>query len=215
MPETGPLDPPAGPSDVPPASGIVLAGGRSSRLGKDKALLYLPDGRPLVAHVVARLAPLVAEVVVVATDGERLGPLPARVVPDVFPDGGALGGIYAGLAAAREEHSLVVACDMPLLRHRLLRHLLAQPRDFDVLLPRLAGGQVEPLHAVYSRACLEPILRQLAAGRHRIISFLGDVRVRYIEEAELRRLDPELRSFFNVNTPADLAALPQLLQEAG
>ena len=200
--------------DLAPVSGVVLAGGRSSRLGQDKALLSLPDGRSLIAHVVARLAPLVAEVVVVATDGERLGPLPARIVPDLFPDGGALGGIYAGLAAAREARSLVVACDMPLLRPGLLRHLLALPRDFDVLLPRLADGQVEPLHAVYSKACLEPIRRQLAAGRLRIISFLGDVRVRYVEEAELRRFDPELRSLFNVNTPADLAALPRLLQEA-
>ncbi len=203
------------PSETPPTSGVVLAGGRSSRLGQDKALIPLPDGRPLIAHVVARLAPLVAEVVVVATDGERLGPLPARIVPDVFPDGGALGGIYAGLAAAREEYSLVVACDMPLLRPSLLRHLLAPPRDFDALLPRLADGQAEPLHAVYAKACLEPIRRQLVAGRRRIISFLGDVRVRYVEEAELRRLDPELRSFFNVNTPADLAALAGLLQEAG
>ncbi|HEX8959687.1 MAG TPA: molybdenum cofactor guanylyltransferase, partial [Solirubrobacterales bacterium] len=190
-------------------------GGRSSRLGQDKALLHLPDGRSLIAHVVARLAPLVSEVVVVATDGERLGPLPARIVPDVFPDGGALGGIYAGIAAAREEYALVVACDMPLLSLPLLRHLLALPRDFDVLLPRLADGQAEPLHAVYAKACLEPIRRQLESGRRRIISFLGDVRVRYVEEAELRRLDPELRSFFNVNTPADLAALSRLLQEAG
>jgi molybdenum cofactor guanylyltransferase len=202
-------------SDLPPASGIVLAGGRSSRLGQDKALLPLPDGRSLIAHVVARLAPLVSEVVVVATDGERLGPLPARLVPDAFPDGGALGGIYAGLAAAREEHAIVVACDMPLLSRPLLRYLLAPPRDFDVLLPRLADDQVEPLHAVYAKACLEPIRRQLAAGRRRIISFLGDVRVRYVEEAELRRLDPELRSFFNVNTPADLESLTRLLQEAG
>jgi molybdopterin-guanine dinucleotide biosynthesis protein A len=201
--------------DLPPTSGIILAGGRSTRLGQDKALLALPDGRSLIAHVVARLAPLVAEVVVVATDAERLGPLPARLVPDVFPGGGALGGIYAGLDAAREEHSLVVACDMPLLSLPLLRHLLAKPRDFDVLMPRLSDDQVEPLHALYSKACLEQIRRQLVAGHHRIISFLGDVRVRYVEEAELRRLDPELRSFFNVNTPADLAALPRLLQEAG
>jgi molybdopterin-guanine dinucleotide biosynthesis protein A len=199
--------------DLPPASAVVLAGGRSARLGQDKALLSLRDGRPLIAHVIARLAPLVVEVVVVATDGERLGPLAARVVPDAFPDGGALGGIYTGLAAAGQEHSLVVACDMPLLSLALLRHLLAQPRDFDVLLPRLADGQVEPLHAVYSKACLEPIRRQLAAGRRRIVSFLGDVRVRYVEEAELRRLDPRLQSFFNVNTPADLAELPQLLQD--
>jgi molybdenum cofactor guanylyltransferase len=191
----------------------VLAGGRGTRLGQDKALLPLPDGRPLVAHVVARLAPLVAEVVVVATDGERFGPLPARVVPDVLPDGGALGGIYSGLAAARQEHSLVVACDMPALSLPLLRHLLGQPRDFDVLLPRLASGQAEPLHAVYSKACLEPIRRQLAAGRHRLISFHGEVRVRYVEEAELRDYDPELRSFFNVNTPADLAELTRLLRE--
>jgi molybdenum cofactor guanylyltransferase len=201
--------------ETPPASGIVLAGGRSTRLGQDKALLLLPDGRPLVAHVVTRLAPLVSEVIVVAADGERLGCLAAQLVPDVFPDGGALGGVYAGLAAAREEYALVVACDMPLLSIPLLRHLLASSRDFDALLPRTADGQVEPLHAIYSKACLEPIRRQLDAGRRRIVSFLDDVRVRYVEEAELRRFDPELRSFFNVNTPADLAALPRLLHQAG
>jgi molybdopterin-guanine dinucleotide biosynthesis protein A len=178
----------------PPTTGVVLAGGRSTRLGQDKALLRLAGGQTLVGTAVATLHPLVAEVVVVASDGQRLGDLPARIVPDVYPDGGALGGIYSGLLAAQHDHALVVACDMPFLSPALLRHLLALPRDYDVLLPRLAGGLLEPLHAIYSRACLDTIERQLAAKRYRVVGFLDRVRVRYVDEPELRRFDPELRS---------------------
>ncbi len=185
-------------------TGIVLAGGKSSRLGQDKALLRLTGGVTLVEATVERLRPLVDEVLVVASDGGRLGQLPARVVADVFPDGGALGGIYSGLAAARHEYALVVACDMPFLNPDLLRYLLELPRDYDALLPRLAGGLLEPLHAAYARACCEPIRARLAAGRYRVVGFLDAVRVRYVEEPELRLLDPELRSFYNVNTPEEL-----------
>jgi len=201
------------PAPGSPVTGIVLAGGRSARLGQDKALLRLDGGLTLVATTVERLRPLVDEVLVVTGDGARLGRLSARVVPDVYPDAGALGGIYSGLVAARHEHALTVACDMPFLSQDLLRHMLALPRDYDVLLPRLADGLLEPLHAVYSRACREPIRERLAAGRYRVVGFHDLVRVRHVEEPELRRFDPELRSFFNVNTPEELRRALEMLGE--
>ncbi len=185
-------------------AGIVLAGGKSSRMGRDKALLRVGDGPPLVELVVGRLRTLVGEVIVVASDGARFGALPAKIVPDVYPDAGPLSGIYSGLLATERHRALVTASDMPFLSRRLLSHLLEAPGDHDVVLPRLASGFLEPLHAVYSQTCREVFRRQLDDGRYSAIGYLDQVKVRYVEEAELREVDPELRSFFNVNTQADL-----------
>lgn len=181
-------------------------------MGQDKALIRL-GGRSLVAGAVEMLSRLAGEVVVVADCDHRLGKLPARIVPDAYPGAGALGGIYSGLLAARHPHSLVVACDMPFLSQSLLSYLLGLPRDYDVLLPRTADGLVEPLHAIYSRRCREPIRRQLAARNYRIVAFLDQVTVRYVEEPWLRQFDPDLRSFFNINTPEDLRRALQLCGE--
>ena len=186
------------------AAGIVLAGGRSSRMGQDKALLRAGGGSPLVSLVVDRLRALVGEVIVVSSDGARLGDLQARIVPDVYADAGPLSGIYSGLLATERQRALVAACDMPFLNPRLLSFLLHLPGDHDVVLPRLASGFLEPLHAVYSQSCREVFRRQLEAGRYSAIGYLDQVRVRYVDEAELREYDPDLRSFFNVNTRADL-----------
>ena len=182
----------------------MLAGGRSRRLGQDKALLRIGSDRPLVETLVDRLSALAAEVIVVADDAERLGRLDARIVPDALPGSGMLGGVYSGLRAASREHALVVGCDMPFLSPRLLGFLLSLPRDYDVLLPRWESGYVEPLHAVYSGDCLEVIERRLSEGRYAAGGFLSEVCVRYVDEPILRSLDPDLLSFFNVNSPADL-----------
>ena len=192
-----------GPSSEP-ATGIILAGGKSTRLGQDKALLRLDTGATLLEATIARVQPLVDDVVVVADDAERFGSLPALCVPDLFPGAGSLGGVYSGLSAAAHSRALVVACDMPFLKVELLRHMLAQPLDCDALVPRLRSGLLEPLHAVYARSCLDPIRQQLASRRFRIVAFFDLVRVRYMDEPELRQFDPDLRSFFNINTPEEL-----------
>lgn len=173
-------------------------------MGLDKAMLRVGDGPPLVALVVDRLQSLVDEVIVVASDGARFGVLPARVVPDAYPDAGPLSGIYSGLLATERDRALVAACDMPFLSPSLLSYLLSVTGDHDVVLPRLASGFLEPLHAVYSQACREVFRRQLDAGRYSAIGYLDQVSVRYVEEAELRQFDPGLRSFYNINTQADL-----------
>lgn len=201
-----------------------MAGGQSRRLGQDKRRLRLwgSDGPTLLEHTVALLARLCDDLVVVLNDPDAWPGLPARLVGDVYPAGGALGGIYSGLAAARHAHALVVAADMPLLNEALLRWMIEQPRDYDVLVPRLAddrerGGKprnrlgVESLHAIYSRACLEPMARQLDAGNPQVIGFFPEVRVRIVEAVAFAELDPQGHAFRNVNTPEELELVARVL----
>jgi molybdopterin-guanine dinucleotide biosynthesis protein A len=184
-------------------SAAVMAGGRSRRMGRDKAWLEV-EGRPIIARVVAVLREVADEVLVVAND-PRYAELGLRVVPDRFPEGGALGGIATGVGASAHDRVLVAACDMPYLRADVWRVLLERADGADAVVPRI-GGEYETLHALYTKACLAPMERALGAGRLRVISFFGDVRVREVGEDELRALDPDLRSFTNLNTPEELAA---------
>ncbi len=203
------------------ASAIVLAGGMSRRMGQDKRrlLLWGDAGPTLLAHTVSVVARVCAEVLVVLNDPEDWAGLPARLVPDIYADGGPLGGIYAGLAAAAHDYALAVAADMPFLDAGLLGAMLARPRDFDVLVPRsLRPGtarnalDVEPLHTLYGKACLAPIRAALEGGRRQIAVFFPQVRVAYVEPDEIRRYDPSGRSLININTPEQVAEAELLLR---
>lgn len=196
-----------------PLSAAILAGGRSRRMGQDKALLRLGD-RTMLEVVAARAAGVADEVFFVASgrpEYERLG---FRVVPDRLAEAGSLGGIFTALLTARNPYCLVLACDMPFVNPDLLAYMAGLPRDYDVLVPALPaeksdqGGDatLETLHAIYGKGCLAPIESRLQAGRYKIVGFFEDVRVRRIEGDELRRLDPELRSTVNANTPEEFAA---------
>ncbi|MEO7912703.1 MAG: molybdenum cofactor guanylyltransferase [Roseiflexaceae bacterium] len=197
-----------------PTSAIVLAGGLSRRLGQDKRCLRLwgAAAPTLLEHVVGIVARLCADVIVVLNDPADWAHLPARLVPDVYADGGALGGIYAGLLAANHEFALAIACDMPFLNAELLGAMLTHPRNYDVLVPRtLQPGTarnalgVEPLHAIYAKSCHAPIQATLASGRRQITAFFPAVCVAYVEPDEIRRYDPAGRSFLNLNTPEQIA----------
>jgi molybdopterin-guanine dinucleotide biosynthesis protein A len=170
-------------------------------------------------HTVSVVAQLCQDVVLVLNDPEAWPDLPARLVPDIYPDGGALGGIYSGLLAAQHDYALAVACDMPFLNLDLLRAMLARPRDYDVLVPRsLRPGttrnalDVESLHAIYGKTCLEPMRMALEGGRRQIAAFFPQVRVAYVEPEETARYDPAGRSFVNVNTPEQMAEARRLLK---
>jgi molybdopterin-guanine dinucleotide biosynthesis protein A len=173
-------------------------------MGRDKAWLDVGDGRPIVQRVIDVMREVADEVFLVAND-ERFRTLGLRVVPDRFPEGGVLGGIATGIGAATHDRVLVAACDMPFLRAEAFRTLVEQADGADAVVPRI-GGEYQTLHALYTKACLAPIDRALGAGRLRVISFFDDVRVRVLEEDELRAVDPELRSFVNVNTPEEFDA---------
>jgi molybdopterin-guanine dinucleotide biosynthesis protein A len=198
-------------------SGVIMAGGVSRRLGRNKALEHI-GGRTLIERVIDSLAPLTTEVLVVVARPEQaralLLPPSIRVVSDRYPGRGSLGGIFTGVDASTQPWSLVVACDMPFLNRDLLRHLIDQSTNVDAVVPRL-GGQPEPLHALYSKACLGPMERMLQAGDLKIAPLFEAVRVRYVNEGTIDRIDPRHLSFFNINTKADLEEAQRLLREAG
>jgi molybdopterin-guanine dinucleotide biosynthesis protein A len=184
---------------------IVLAGGKNRRFGRNKALATI-GGISLIEHVVERLRPQTSQILIVTSRDRHDLPVTcnAEIVADIYPDKGPLGGIYTGLLASRATHSLVIACDMPFLNTELLYYMVRQSRDFNVVIPRLAEGKLEPLHAIYSKACLSKIKSQLDWNYLRVDSILDALRVRYVERAECQLFDPQLLSFFNINREADL-----------
>jgi molybdopterin-guanine dinucleotide biosynthesis protein A len=182
-------------------TGLVLAGGASRRMGRDKALLEL-GGRPLIQIVVERMRQVCGEVLIVAADVPSYAGFGVDVIEDRFQDVGVLGGLHAGLAAASHELTLAVGCDMPFLKPELLRAFAAWAEGYDVVLLR-HNGYMEPLHGAYRRTCLLPIEAAIRAGERRIISFFPQVCVRTVTPEEVASLDPQLESFRNLNTPGE------------
>ena len=193
------------PGQAPP-SGIVLAGGQSRRLGRDKAVEAV-GGQPLIQRVIQRLSQVACEIVVVVADQTQAERFPLdqghRVTLDLYPGKGSLGGIFSGLTAARQEWGLVVPCDMPFLNLELLRYLMSRREGFDAVVPMLEG-RPEPTHSLYSKTCLQSMEQRLKADDLKISEFFDQVRVDYVAEEEIVALDPHFLSFFNVNSPSDL-----------
>jgi molybdopterin-guanine dinucleotide biosynthesis protein A len=183
-------------------SSVILAGGQSRRMGVNKAFLKVGH-RSLIERVISQVSIVGKEVIVVTNAPDEYAHLGYPTVADAFPGKGSLGGIYSGLRAASNPHVLVVGCDMPFLNASLLRYMLLLTPGYDVVVPRTEQG-VEPLHALYSKACLPAMEQLLQQNNLKVIAFYSQVRVRYVEQEEIKILDPQLLSFFNVNTPDDL-----------
>ena len=190
---------------APQFSVVILAGGQSRRMGRDKrALPWLPaaDGssQSLLQHVVATVARLTDDVVLVANDDP--GVAGVRVVGDLYPDAGSLGGIYSGLAAAAHDLAFIAAADMPFLSPRLVHNLAGRAYAADAVVP-LSDGRPEPLHAIYRKTLLRPARQRIERRELKVAPVFDAVRTVWVPEHETRRLDPDLRSFWNLNTPDD------------
>jgi molybdopterin-guanine dinucleotide biosynthesis protein A len=183
-------------------SGIVLAGGKSSRIGIDKAQLRILDNPALIYTVVWKLKTVCDDVIVV-TRGLKYLDLDVKWARDIYANAGPLAGIHAGLFLAKNSYALVVACDMPFLNTQLLKYMVSLPQKYDILIPKLKS-RVEPLHAIYSRRCLTPIEKRLQEHRFQTIDLIKDVNARYLREGIIRKLDPNLQSFYNVNTSENI-----------
>jgi molybdopterin-guanine dinucleotide biosynthesis protein A len=179
---------------------VVLAGGLSLRMGRDKATLST-GGPTITEHIIERLTPVVDEVIL-AAGAQELEFDGARTVHDHFPGAGPLAGIHAGLRAAAFDHAWVVACDYPDVDPAVGRCLARAITGFDATVPLIAG-QAQGVCAVYSVHLTALIEQLIASGRRSVGALLESCSVRYLEEAELRQVEPELRSFRNLNTPAD------------
>ncbi|MET0502822.1 MAG: NTP transferase domain-containing protein [Candidatus Binatia bacterium] len=201
------------PSDQPlrDATAVVLAGGKSSRMGRPKSLLPFGD-EPLIAHIVRALQRIFPDIVVVAAPEQELPSLPARLVRDEIAYQGPVGGIYYGLKAAGGEFSFVTSCDVAFLNPRLIAHLISQIKDYDVVVPWWEE-RYQPLHAVYRRDVLPLLEGQLQRGELRPVYLFDKVRTCKVSEEEIRGFDPEGLSFFNMNTPDDYARASRRWEE--
>jgi molybdopterin-guanine dinucleotide biosynthesis protein A len=187
------------------ATGIILSGGKSTRMGQNKAFIEI-GGIPIIHRIHALFRELFEEIIIVTNEKDLFRDLDARIVGDLLPGAGALGGLYTGLFYSSFRYSFCVACDMPFLKRPLIEYLHTRTLGYDVVVPKTRDG-LEPLHAYYSRNCMEPARETLANGSYRIFDFYPLVRVNMVGEGEIRVLDPEGESFLNINTPEELLSL--------
>lgn len=193
---------------------IILAGGKSLRLGRSK-LLETIEGKSLIQWVVDRLATLSTEIVIATARGEIIpcsSSVKIKTVADIYPGKGPLAGIHSGLIASSSPRAIVVGCDTPFLSVGLLRYMAQISSTFDIVVPRIKN-EVEPLCAVYSKNCLGPIQELLERDERQIRKLFSMVKVKYVEEDKIDSFDPEHLSFFNVNSQDDLERARKLAAE--
>jgi len=182
-------------------AGFVVAGGRSRRMGGDKALL--PWGNTtLLDHAIARMRAVVPELLLLAGEATRYADRGLPVVADACPDGGPLSGLLGGLDHVPGGGGIFLAVDVPRVPEALLRHLLQSAGNHDAVVPVSPAGP-EPLCAVYGPGCAEPIRRRLAAGERKMTCFWPDVRVLQLEIRTEMGFGPPERIFLNVNSPEE------------
>jgi molybdenum cofactor guanylyltransferase len=200
--------------DVLNFSCIVLAGGKGTRLGSDKALERI-NSQTLVQRSVSTLLGLGDEIIVVTAPGKTVLGLKdypgVRIIEDFSKGKGPLMGLYTGLSVSSSELNLVVACDMPFLNLELIKFLVTQSNGWDAVIPR-TGGLIEPLHAIYRKSIKEIAADLIGSGGYSLSQLLRKIRVKYVEEKDVDRYDPGRLSFFNINFPEDLAKAREILK---
>jgi len=192
-------------------TGVLLAGGKSRRMGEDKRYLVVGE-QTLLERGLSVLRSIFKEVlVVIAQDSPPLD-VDARVVRDLVPDCGSLGGLHSGLTEATTPYIFVVACDMPFLDPAVIAQFTSRRASADIVMAKLEA-RLHPMHALYGKRCLPAVEQMIRARQLKVQEMVShaSLRVRYVTEADLLTTDPCGRSFHNVNTPADLAMARSLL----
>jgi molybdopterin-guanine dinucleotide biosynthesis protein A len=182
-------------------TGIILAGGKSTRMGVDKAFLKIGE-RTVIEEIFSRFENIFSRIIIVANEIEKFNFLGAQITSDIVPSKGPLGGIYTGLIKSNSFYNFVTACDMPFLRQDVVEYILGQRSGWDVIVPEYRG-RLEPLCAVYSKNCIKPIENQLGQNNLKIRSFFQYVRAKTLVEQEISQFAPEGICFANINTVQD------------
>lgn len=198
-------------------SALILAGGKGSRLGyQEKALIDI-NGKPLIAFVIENLKKVVDNIIISVRNTEQGELLEShlsgcRFAYDVHKNIGPLAGILSGLEACEDEYCFTAACDMPFINEKVVRTLFMKSEHYDAAIPRREGGFLEPLHAVYR---CKPMIREtekaIESGETVILAPIFKLRVNYVGIDEIKRIDPELRTFMNINTCEDIQELSKAI----
>ena len=190
-----------------PVTGVILAGGKSRRMGANKALMQLGEDS-LIGHIIRRMHLVTDELLLITNSPTEYAHLDLPMHADVIPNTGALGGIYTGLTSASYDAVICVACDSPFLEPKLLTYLVSVLGEYDVVMPYTSNHNdtqiiLQTLCGVYSKRCLPIIASMLQASELRVHALQEWARVQSVSPEVWQRLDPEGMSFFNINTPAD------------
>lgn len=180
---------------------IILAGGKSSRMGRDKSFVPF-SGKPLIENVIDKMKPIFKEKIIVTNSPHLYEKYNIETRVDILKDRGPLGGIHAGLSYSKNKYNFVVACDMPFLNEGLICFMTQRLGDCDAVVPR-CKGRLEPLCAIYSKSCIGPIESEISRNNLKMRNFLKLLKIRIIEE-EAVLLTANNRSFVNINTPGEL-----------
>ena len=186
-------------------TGIILAGGKSLRLGRDKSA-ELVGGIPVIERVIRRLTPITSRLLIVTSRGKNnFSDIEAvKIITDIYPSKGPISGIYSGLCASRTVSNIVVSCGMPFLNTELLEHMAKLLPSYDAIVPRWPNGRKEPFHAVYSISCLPTMKKHLENNRFSIIQALSEMHVLHLNKIAFSKFDPEFFSFFKINDQVDV-----------
>lgn len=190
---------------------IILAGGKSTRIGTNKAFLNINNDF-FIQILINKIINLGKNIIIVTNNINLYSFIQnnkIQIIQDIQPDKGVLMGLYTGLEYSKTDYNFVISCDIPFFKPNLGQYLWNLKDGYDVIIPKLSTG-LEPLHAIYSKNCIKAIKKSLAENKSRLISFHADVMVRYVQENEILTLDPQLISFFNINTMSDYQKAQEL-----
>lgn len=184
---------------------IILAGGKSSRIGTDKAFIKI-NGIPIIKRQLKQLKKLFKKIIVVTNTPDKYRFKSVKVVSDIVADGGPLGGIYSGLVASKATYNFVLACDMPFINPSLIKFMLDTRDNYDIVIPKVSE-KFHTLFGLYSKACLPVMEERLKKSDLRLRSIFPKLRVRLLFKEDIEKFDPYLLSLVNINTPDDLVRL--------
>lgn len=192
-------------------TGVILAGGKSRRMGNNKAFLKV-GGIPLIERVSFVLSQIFEDVILITNDPTTYANLGFPVYTDIYPDRASLVGIYTALLKAKTPHIFCASCDMPFLNQSLIRLLVEKRENTDLVLPFSDNGR-EPLHAVYGENCLSVMGQMILENRMAIKEIFNQVRTKKVKSEEVATLDPKFLSFLNCNTPEDYKMASEIFKK--
>ncbi|MGF7185890.1 molybdopterin-guanine dinucleotide biosynthesis protein A [Desulfitispora alkaliphila] len=194
------------------ATGVILSGGKNSRMGRNKAFLTLDEKKSFIEKAVDTFNQVFDETIIVTNEPNKYENLKAKVVTDIIPQKGPLSGIHAGLVTAQNDYAFTIACDMPFVNRSLIELLVSEAPGYEIVVPQM-GNYLQPLHAVYHKKCIKPIEQCLKENIKKIIAFYPWVKINFVSEEKMKSVTDLDKVFFNVNDLQTLEKAKELYEE--